>query len=482
MYSEEDLIKEKEKKKQEEKKKRVEKFLGTKESNTIQQEQEEEFYDDFFRYQEVNGSDSDIEDEPDLETENKKESRGKLGLVIILLLVLVVLGILFVRSLNKKEEEIKEVEPVVNITTEIIEINEGEEKKIEYTLSDFKDDPKLSFVSSDTTIATVDTEGLVKGLKAGNTNIIMSYFIKEVSYQKEIKITIKEVKKEEVPVTPVEQPKEEKPKPKDTTKPTLNVTISNAKENTYVNHDVVINVSSKDNSGSVSTKYAFNCSSSCKYQNVSGGKITVTTAGTTIVTIQASDPSGNKTTKSVTIKIDKSKPTCTLKVNTDGTITASVADNLGLMDYYGFSSSYSGNKEQSKKVSSAGSYTFYVKDNAGNTNTCSINVNVKTQYRSRTCEATHKQYSAWKVNKQAYTTSCGVYGRIDSQNAGNSWYRTRTSADASNCGGSSPCYYCTTYIRYLTGCNWGNEAWGPYQDASIESSYSVQVEKAQIYY
>ena len=485
MYSEEDLIKEKEKKKKEEKQKRVDKFLGTKETNKVKQEKDEEFYDDFFKYEEENDIEYDIEDEPDLEPDTKKESRSKLGIIIILLLVLIVIGILLLTSLSKKKEEPNEVEPSVTITLENIEINQGEDGKINYNLENFKDDPKVSFVSSDPNVVTVDNEGVIKAINPGEAKIIMSYFIKDVSYQKEITIKVNEVKKDEPTPTPVpEKPKEEeKPKPtKDTTKPTLSVTISNAKENTYVNHDVEIKVSAKDNSGKVTVQYAFNCSSSCKYQNVSNNKVIVKDSGTTVVSIQAVDPSGNKVVKSVTIKIDKSKPSCVLKVGTDGTLSANVTDNLGLMEYYGFNSSYTGSKEQSKKITSEGKYVFYVKDTAGNTNTCEKEVHTKVQYRSRTCSATNKTFSAWFVSKQAYATSCGAYGKGESERAGNTWYRTRTAAASSYCNGASTCYYCTTYARGLTGCNWGNEEWGPYQDAKIESSNIIQVQQANIFY
>ena len=480
MYSEEDLIKEKEKKKQEEKRRRVNTFLGSDDTNAPIQEQEEEFYDDFFQY-ESDHKDFDIEEEPDLETKEKKESRGSLVIIVILLLVFAVLGILYTKTFNKKDtEEAIEKDPVVKIDEVSAEVNEGEEYQLKYSFDNFSDDPKTTFVSSDENIATVNNEGKVKGVKEGTVKIIMSYFIKEVSYQKEFSVVVKAVKKEE----PKEEPKKEEPKTpaKDTTKPTLTVNVSNAKENTYVNHDVEISVSAKDDSGKVTAQYVFNCSSNCKYNNVSNGKITVSSDGTTVVTVLATDSSGNKTSKSVTIKIDKSKPTCTLKVASDGTLTANVADNLGLMEYYGFNSNYSGAKEKQKKISAAGAYSYFVKDTAGNTNSCSITVNSKTQYRSRTCDASHKTFSAWRVRKQVYITSCGKYTKYEAEKAYNTWYRTRSDADASKCNGSSPCYYCTAYARNVTGCNWGNEAWGAYQDAAIEESNTVQVEKAQIYY
>ena len=480
MYSEEDLIKEEEKKKEEEKRKRVNTFLGSSSNRKVKQK-EEEFYDDFFNY-EKDYSDFDIEKEPDLETKDIKESRGSKVIIVILILVLIVVGILFVKSYSNKEQKVKEKEAVARIEEVNVTINEGEEYKLKYSFENFSDDPKVNFVSADTSILTVNKEGVIIGLKAGNTKVIMSYFIKGISYQKEFIITVNEVKKEE----PQESPKEETPTTptptKDTTKPTLSISLVDAKENTYVNHDVVINVIASDNSGKVTTKYVVNCSNNCNYQNVTGGKITISSVGTSIVSIVATDSTGNKVVKSVTIKIDKTKPTCSLKVSSDGTLTANVTDNLGLMEYYGYESSYSGTKTKSKTVTQAGTYSYYVKDTAGNTNTCSITVNNKTQYRSRTCDISHKTFTDWKIQKQEYVSSCGRYGKIESENAGNTWFRIRSDADASNCRGSSTCYYCTTYIRYINGCNWGNEAWGEYQDTPISASNIVQVEVSQRFY
>ena len=68
---------------------------------------------------------------------------------------------------------------------------------------------------------------------------------------------------------------------------------------------------------------------------------------------------------------DTSAPTCSLSAS-GSNITASASDNVGL-SYQGWDSSYSGTSITSKDIS-AGTHTYYVKDTAGNTNTCSINI------------------------------------------------------------------------------------------------------------
>ena len=68
---------------------------------------------------------------------------------------------------------------------------------------------------------------------------------------------------------------------------------------------------------------------------------------------------------------DATPPTCSLSANSS-TISASASDNVGL-SYQGWDSSYSGTSITSKDIAS-GTHTYYVKDTAGNTNTCSINI------------------------------------------------------------------------------------------------------------
>lgn len=448
-------------------------------------EPDEDFYDDFYRYEKRMEDEDNIEEEPDLETSGKKESRSKVGIVLLLLIILAVVGFLLIKSFTNKPPE-ETPNPIANISEELIEINENEDRKINYSFENFEDDPRANFVSSDENIATVNNEGVVHGVHEGETKVIISYFIKDVSYQKEVSVKVNHVDAPDPEPEPEPEPPKPTPQPtptptKDTTKPTLTINVTNGGDK-WVNHDVVINVSGKDNSGKVTLRYALNCTNNCKYQNVSGGKITINSQGQTTVIIQAVDPSGNTVSKQAIVKIDKTAPTCSLKVSSDGTISSAIADNNGLISYFGFNSDYATDRTRNKKISSAGSYTYYVQDQAGNKGTCAINVKTKVQYRSRTCDASHKKFGSWYVRKQVYITSCGAYGKSEAERAGSNWYRTRSEVSSSNCSGQSPCYYCTAYARNITGCNWGSEAWGPYQDAEISSSTTVQVDKSTVYY
>ena len=122
------------------------------------------------------------------------------------------------------------------------------------------------------------------------------------------------------------------------------------------------------------------------------------------------DKAGNSGICTSNVPIDNVKPTCSLDLN-DTNIVATYNDDHGVA-YFGWDSSYSGSNSQIKAIS-AGTHTFYVKDIAGNTNTCKIDVKVitkKTEKITQTKAAT-PQYGT------RYTGSCScVVKTIDHPN------------------------------------------------------------------
>ena len=68
---------------------------------------------------------------------------------------------------------------------------------------------------------------------------------------------------------------------------------------------------------------------------------------------------------------DTTPPTCTLSAS-GSNITAAASDDSGIA-YQGCDFSYSGDNITSKDIAS-GTHTYFVKDTAGNTNTCSISI------------------------------------------------------------------------------------------------------------
>ena len=75
---------------------------------------------------------------------------------------------------------------------------------------------------------------------------------------------------------------------------------------------------------------------------------------------------------------DTTPPTCTLSADAS-TITASASDTGGSgLVYYGRDSSYTGDNSTSKSIAIE-DHTYYVKDGAGNTNSCSISIIATTK-------------------------------------------------------------------------------------------------------
>ncbi len=107
-----------------------------------------------------------------------------------------------------------------------------------------------------------------------------------------------------------------------------------------------------------------NCNNACS-KTLSGN-------GNRKAIIEAIDEAGNSSKIEVNIYIDRTVPSCTLNVNTS-TITAISSDNMSQIMYNGWNSSYSGDSSTSRNIG-IGTHTYYVKDTAGNINSCSLEV------------------------------------------------------------------------------------------------------------
>ena len=114
---------------------------------------------------------------------------------------------------------------------------------------------------------------------------------------------------------------------------------------------------------------------------------------------------------------DTTSPTCTLSANESG-LTATATDNNTIV-YQGWSSSYSGSNSTSKDIAdiAVGTYTYYVKDKAGNKGSCSIEVISTTKnenqgfenWRNGTCDCQKRVGSGHQVlvaSCNAMTCNC----------------------------------------------------------------------------
>ena len=121
------------------------------------------------------------------------------------------------------------------------------------------------------------------------------------------------------------------------------------------------------------------------------------------------DSKGNTAVCSIKVKRDATRPNCELKVQSgsysNGYYTSNVvigfrskSDATSGMNAYGIGKSTTYGNNTTYKITSDGTHTVYgyVKDNAGNTNTCSIKVIKKNiQYEYEYLKTWSTQYSAW---------------------------------------------------------------------------------------
>lgn len=171
------------------------------------------------------------------------------------------------------------------------------------------------------------------------------------------------------------------------------IDLANYNNVTFINIDPGVNYVAKGNE--------WVCLSGCS--NV--GK--VYNQDTKYSTSDFCDLTNNNCTVVLGVKIvqDTTPPTCTLSANENG-ITATATDNNTIV-YQGWSSSYSGSNSTSKDIAdvNVGTYTYYVKDKAGNKGSCSIGVisTIKSEnngyenWRNGTCDCKKRVGSGYQV-------------------------------------------------------------------------------------
>ena len=122
--------------------------------------------------------------------------------------------------------------------------------------------------------------------------------------------------------------------------------------------------------------YSTNSSAIPNISFTSGNSYTLTDAtGTYYLIAKACDVNGECSTKvSNPFYVDNIEPTCSLSVS-GTTITGTYSDTGGSeVAYYGWNSSMTGTSSATKTIDSTGTHTFYVKDGAGNSKSCSLSV------------------------------------------------------------------------------------------------------------
>ena len=107
---------------------------------------------------------------------------------------------------------------------------------------------------------------------------------------------------------------------------------------------------------------------------------------------------------------DTTPPTCTLSADASN-ITATASDDKGIA-YQGWSSSYSGSNSTSKEIA-VGTHTYYVKDTAGKTGSCSIIIAAtqkSSTYEDRGTSHSNITGSCGCITNTGRVTSCRCTG------------------------------------------------------------------------
>jgi len=199
----------------------------------------------------------------------------------------------------------------------------------------------------------------------------------------------------------------------------LEVTSGTLGDNNWYRSNVVVNFkSTASTNGAKIVNYGIGTS-----ENYNGSKsYTISKDGTHVIKGYVKDSNGYTATCSITVKRDATKPSCSLSVTSgtlgsDGTYTSNItigfkskSDATSGVSAYGIGKSTTYSNNTSYTINTTGTHTVngYIKDNAGNTNVCSITATKKTQtyeYQySKDIAATYSSWSAWKTSDYKCST------------------------------------------------------------------------------
>ncbi len=190
-------------------------------------------------------------------------------------------------------------------------------------------------------------------------------------------------------------------------------------DNNWYRSNVVVEFKSKTTTnGATVTGWGLGTSENYNKAN----SYTVNKDGSYVVKGYVKDSNGYTATCSITIKRDATKPSCSLSVvsgtkASDGTYTSDVTigwksrtDATSGVNSYGIGNSTTYAKNTNYTITTTGKHTVngYIKDNAGNTNLCSITVEKRPlsyeyQY-SKNIAATYSAWSDWTTSEYTCNT------------------------------------------------------------------------------
>ncbi len=249
-------------------------------------------------------------------------------------------------------------------------------------------------------------------------------------------------------------------------KPTIAITASEAGTNTWTNFRGLISIVVSDDKDK--TSVVFNCTGiSCGQNGTSSSTkfsrgLIINENGTYTISVTATDSDGNKSSLSKTFifnKIDKTSPTCKLTFSSN-TLTATVTETgSGIATYDDWYRNGS-NVFRKTGVSSSGTYSFTVKDTAGNVGICSGTLSVSYSCSDSTysyssssgncTKVTIRPWGEWQnsgTTRVQYQPATYPTRTTSNTNEAYSYFRVDGLEICNSFGLENPCYVKTTYKR-----------------------------------
>ena len=410
--------------KKEEAKGKKEKKEPVKEENI--EVKDEDDYSDFY--------DTDGEIVVDTSKRDKIKTIIKIGIIMLLA---VVLGVLVLILINKNREP-----DDIELSKSSFSLKVGEKEHISYRIIDPNNDVTSKFTSSNPKVAIVDENGEITAVGVGQAIITIHYTVN--GKEKSIKCTVKVLGEKETVPTPISPTPTSPPVKKDLTlslKPSTtswsnkDVTItvdaasdynitslqyaincsSNCNYSNVVNNKIVISsngttnvrVVAKDSKKEVTKEVTVKIDKEATTATLDGDSNIVSnieanvcvactdtisgckqakvckkfTSSQSNQVITVYDNAGNSKSSPVfNVTINKVNPPCSLKVSSDGTVSAILGETP---IYYGFDASCTGSNELSRKITISASkkgekgaklVNYYIKNKKGNIGSCYVTV------------------------------------------------------------------------------------------------------------
>ena len=197
------------------------------------------------------------------------------------------------------------------------------------------------------------------------------------------------------------------------------------------------------------------------------------------LTIKLKDAYGHTTDKTVTMRLDRSAPTCSSsKSGSASGVTASFSCSDDLSKGVSCTSRKTGLK--------TGTHSYSIKDKAGNTGTCSVKVYSKPQYKKKSCtQYKLKQHSSCGYNEAGVYQLCTSEGLNCSTSICNKCNGKCESIGNNGANNGRHAMICTPYAKCRKesfGCNkWGSASWSD-SGCGNKSSNSCKVTDTRTWY